>query len=119
MRLVAYVELAIFGRVLFGLIARRNPLLMPIVYGVFLRARYFQSNFTREAFQQVDKAILQGLGSPQVAGSVPQARGYYDTFKVYLNKTVGSTILTPAAQPAPAGGATASGPSNATPAAAQ
>jgi hypothetical protein len=120
MRLVAYVEIAIFARVLFGLVLRRNPLLMPICYGLFLRARYYQSNFTREAFQQLDKAILQGLSSPQVAGSVPQAKGYYDTFKVYLNKAVGTTILTPAAQSAPAtGGAAASGSSNTAPAAAQ
>ncbi|CCA69298.1 hypothetical protein PIIN_03197 [Serendipita indica DSM 11827] len=118
MRLVAYVEIAIFARVLFGLILRRNPLLMPICYGIFLRARYYQSNFTREAFQQLDKAILQGLSSPQVAGSVPQAKGYYDNFKVYLNKAVGTTILTPAAQPAPAAAA-ASGSSNTAPAAAQ
>lgn len=94
MKLVAYVELLIFARVFLGLIFWRNSLLMPIIYALFLRARYFQSPFTRQAFATVDILILQGLGSPQVAGAVPQAKNYYDIFKGYLGRAVG-TVLVP------------------------
>lgn len=102
MKLVAYVELAIFARVLFGLLLWRNSLLMPIVYALFLRARYFQSPFTRQAFASLDAVILQGLQHPQIAGSVPQAKTYYDMAKGYLGRAMG-TVLIPAepAKPAP------------------
>ncbi len=49
MRVVAYMELLIFVRVLLGAIALQNSLLAPIVFAHFLRQRYFQSAFTREA----------------------------------------------------------------------
>jgi transmembrane protein 33 len=104
MKLVAYVELVIFARVLFGLLLWRNSLLMPIVYAVFLRMRYFQSPFTRQAFATVDAAILQAIATPTVSGSVPQAKVYYEQFKGYLNRALG-TVLVPADQgPAPAAG---------------
>jgi hypothetical protein len=107
MKLVAYVELAIFARVLFGLLLWRNSLLMPIIYGMFLRARYFQSPFTRQAFASLDAVILQGLNHPTIRTSVPQAKTYYDILKGYLGRAVG-TVLTPndpAAQAAGAGAA--------------
>jgi hypothetical protein len=107
MKLVAYVELAIFARVLFGLLLWRNSLLMPIIYGMFLRARYFQSPFTRQAFASLDAVILQGLNHPSVHGSVPQAKTYYDMLKTYLGKAVG-TVLVPH-ETAPAAGAGATG----------
>lgn len=110
MKLVAYVELAIFARVLFGLLLRKNSLLMPIIYGMFLRARYFQSPFTRQAFATVDALILQGLNHPSIHGSVPQAKTYYDVLKGYLNRAVGTVLVPnePSAQAAAAGGASAS-----------
>ncbi|KAG8810885.1 hypothetical protein FRC17_002716 [Serendipita sp. 399] len=99
MRAVSYVEIAIFVRALVGVLIRRNPLLMPIGYGLFLRSRYFQSPFTREAFKNIDAAILQALSNPQVGGSVPQAPTYYTTFKTYL----GRLVAPPRATPVPAG----------------
>jgi hypothetical protein len=104
MKLVAYVELAIFARVLFGLLLWRNSLLMPIIYGMFLRARYFQSPFTRQAFASLDAVILQGLNHPSVRGSVPQAKTYYDVLKGYLGRAVG-TVLVPNEPAAPAAAA--------------
>jgi transmembrane protein 33 len=112
MKLVAYVELAIFARVLLGLFLRRNSLLMPIVYALFLRSRYFQSPFTRQAFASLDAAILQGLQHPQAA-SFPQLKTYYDIFKGYLGRAMG-TVLVAADQPqraAPGAAATSTGAS--------
>lgn len=108
MKLVAYVELVIFARVLFGLILWRNSLLMPIVYALFLRSRYFQSPFTRQAFASLDAAILQGLQHPQAA-AFPQVKTYYEMFKGYLGRAMG-TVLVPSEQPPKA--ATASGPAH-------
>jgi hypothetical protein len=108
MKLVAYVELAIFARVLFGLVLWRNSLLMPIVYALFLRSRYFQSPFTRQAFASLDAAILQGLQHPQVA-AFPKVKIYYEMFKGYLGRAMG-TVLVPSEQPPKA--APASGPAH-------
>lgn len=106
MKLVAYVELAIFARVLFGLFLWRNSLLMPIIYALFLRARYFQSPFTRQAFASLDAVILQGIQHPSVSGSVPQLKSYYEIFKGYLGRAMG-TVLVPGEQPARAAPAAA------------
>ncbi|KAG1715783.1 hypothetical protein ID866_1359 [Astraeus odoratus] len=57
MRIVAYSELVIFVRVLFGAILFRNSLLAPLVYAHFLRQRYYQSAFTRDAVAVADARI--------------------------------------------------------------
>ncbi|KAG8774783.1 hypothetical protein FRC15_001057 [Serendipita sp. 397] len=101
MKVVSYVEVAIFARVLFGLLLRSNSLLTPIVYGIFLRSRYYQSPFTREAFKGIDSAILQALSHPQVGGAVPQATAYYNTLKTYLARAAGN-LPAPTAPPASA-----------------
>jgi len=119
MKLVAYVELAIFARVFFGLLFWRNSLLMPIIYGMFLRARYFQSPFTRQAFATLDYFILQGLNHPTVHGSLPQAKGWYDMLKVYLGKAVGTVLVPNEPAAAPAAAATAGAGTGARPAAPQ
>jgi len=49
MRVVAYAELLIFIRILLGAITFQNSLLSPIIYAHFLRQRYYQSGFTRDA----------------------------------------------------------------------
>lgn len=49
MRVVAYTELVIFLRVLLGAVTFQNSLLAPIAFAHFVRQRYFQSAFTREA----------------------------------------------------------------------
>jgi len=58
MRIVAYSELVIFVRVLFGAILfRKNSLLAPLVYAHFLRQRYYQSAFTRGAVAAAETHI--------------------------------------------------------------
>lgn len=59
MRFVAYSEVAIFARVLFGAVLFRNSLLAPLFYAHFLRLRFYMSSFTRGAFQHVS-SVLDG-----------------------------------------------------------
>lgn len=59
MRFVAYAEVAVFARVLFGALLLRNSLLAPLFYAHFLRLRFYMSSFTRGAFQHVG-SILDG-----------------------------------------------------------
>jgi hypothetical protein len=49
MRVVAFTELVIFIRIILGAITFQNSLLSPIIYAHFLRQRYYQSIFTRDA----------------------------------------------------------------------
>lgn len=99
MKLVAYIEIIIFARVFFGLLLWRNSLIMPIVYGLFLRSRYFHSLFTRQAFATVDAVVLETLAKPQVVSAAPQAKKYYDVAKGYLSKALGTTVIVPATEP--------------------
>lgn len=101
MKLVAYVELAIFARVFFGLFLRQNSLLMPIVYAVFLRSRYFHSLFTRQAFNTVDAYTTNFLTK-----QAPQGLTYYNTFKGQLGRAMGTVLV-----PAETGGQAAAGAS--------
>lgn len=69
MKVVAYAELVIMLRVTFGAILFWNSLLSPIIYAHFLRQRYYQSLFTREALAAtaafLDTKII-GLQNPTV-----------------------------------------------------
>lgn len=49
MKAVAFMELVILLRVLVGAITFQNSLLSPILYVHFLRQRWYQSQFTRDA----------------------------------------------------------------------
>jgi len=49
MRIVAFTELVIFIRIFLGAITFQNSLLSPIIYAHFLRQRYYQSMFSRDA----------------------------------------------------------------------
>ncbi|KAF8139954.1 hypothetical protein EV363DRAFT_1579403 [Boletus edulis] len=66
MRVVAFAELLIFLRVAFGAIMFRNSLIAPLIYAHFLRQRYFQSAFTREAVSYADGRISAALVNPIV-----------------------------------------------------
>lgn len=59
MRLVAYTEIAIVARVILGTIFLQNSFLTPIFYLHFVRMRYFQSAFTKEAFNHTI-AVIEG-----------------------------------------------------------
>ncbi|KAI3481134.1 hypothetical protein L1887_56604 [Cichorium endivia] len=78
MRFVAYAEVAIFARVLFGALLWRNSLMAPLFYAHFLRLRFYMSSFTRAAFQHVG-AVLDGYTQHQ--SCPPGVR------KVYLTLT--------------------------------
>lgn len=102
MKLVAYVELGIFARLVVGVVILQNSLLTPFVYGVFLRQRYYHSLFTRQAFSKLDETIKVFLEGPQVRGTAPNAPAWYDMFKTYLGKLT-FTVIEPASAPAAAG----------------
>ncbi len=73
MKLVAYAELVIFLRVLLGAITFRNSLLSPILFAHFLRQRYYQSAFTRDAVADTVTrldALVKRPGNPPVVGTV-------------------------------------------------
>ncbi|OJT16001.1 Nucleoporin POM33, partial [Trametes pubescens] len=73
MRIVAFTELAILGRVLFGALLFRNAFITPILYAYFLRQRWFQSKFTRDAVGTVHArihAFVTSPGKPPVVAQV-------------------------------------------------
>lgn len=73
MKAVAYIELFIFIRVVLGALTLQTSLIAPIIYAHFLRQRYFQSAFTREALSvstaRVD-ALVRKPGNPPVLVNV-------------------------------------------------
>jgi len=64
MKFVATVELVIFVRVLLGAITLRNSLLSPIIYAHFLRQRYYQSAFSRDAMVMVSAQVEKFVRKP-------------------------------------------------------
>ena len=64
MKFVALVELIIFVRVLLGALTFQNSLLSPIIYAHFLRQRYYQSTFSRDAIIKVSTQIEQFVRRP-------------------------------------------------------
>jgi len=107
MKLVAYVELGIFARVVIGVLILQNSLFTPFAYAIFLRQRYFHSLFTRQAFAKLDETIKGFLQGPQVRGTLPNAPAWYDMFKTYLSKLT-FTVIEPVPAPTP-GAASSSG----------
>jgi hypothetical protein len=73
MRAVAYIELIVLARVVLGAFLLQNSLLSPIIFAHFLRQRYYQSIFTRDAVLDTSRridGITQKPGVPPVAGHV-------------------------------------------------
>ncbi|RDB29012.1 Nucleoporin POM33 [Hypsizygus marmoreus] len=101
MKVVAYTELIIFVRVLLGAVTLQNSLLSPLVYAHFLRQRYYQSAFTRDAmastFTYIDK-LVRRPGNPPVFIQI------WEKLQMLAGRWAGSN-LAPAAGAAPAGGA--------------
>ena len=101
MKAVAYTELLIMARITLGAILFQNSLLSPIFYVHFLRQRYYQSAFTRDAIAAVDSRIE---GYVRREGVPPIAVQIWDKVKLALGRWAGSTLV--AQQPtAGAGGA--------------
>ena len=97
MKAVAYTELLIMARIFLGAVTFQNSLLSPIFYVHFLRQRYYQSAFTRDAIAAVDKRIE---GYVRREGVPPVAVQVWDKVKLGLGRWAGSTL---AAQQPPAG----------------
>lgn len=64
MKFVAMVELIIFVRVLVGAVTFQNSLLSPVIYAHFLRQRYYQSQFSREAIVKVSTEVEKFVRRP-------------------------------------------------------
>jgi hypothetical protein len=100
MRIVAYTELVIFVRVLLGAITFQNSLLTPIIYAMFLRQRYYQSAFTREALAATNVRIDNFVRKT----NHPMVTKVWDQTRIIVGRWAG-TVLQPAQQaggPAPA-----------------
>jgi hypothetical protein len=89
MKAVAYTELFIMARILLGAITFQNSLLSPIFYAHFLRQRYYQSAFTRDAISVVDKRVE---GYVRKEGAPPVAAQAWDKMKTVLGRWAGSTL---------------------------
>src|ERR1700730_8395397 len=86
---VAYIELAIFVRVFFGAMLFQNSLLSPIVYSHFLRQRYYQSAFTRQAVAVTGRTIDRYASRP---GNPPLVGQIWRQAKALIEKWTGSTL---------------------------
>lgn len=75
MILVAWTELAIFVRILLGVVLLftrwRVSILTLLIYGQFLRVRYFHSNFTRTVFAKADAELTARLNQQGIPPAVP------------------------------------------------
>ncbi|KAF9036478.1 hypothetical protein BDZ89DRAFT_1222682 [Hymenopellis radicata] len=94
MRAVAFTEIIILVRVVLGALVFKNSLLCPIVFVHFLRQRYYQSAFTRDAFAQTDariNALVVQQGNPTLTNVWAQAKGL-------IARWAGSNIAPAAAQ---------------------
>ncbi|SPO31181.1 related to POM33 - transmembrane nucleoporin involved in nuclear pore complex distribution [Ustilago trichophora] len=89
MRFVAYAEVAIFARVLFGALLFRNSLMAPLFYAHFLRLRFYMSSFTRAAFQHV-KNILDAYTQHQ--SCPPVVRKAYLTLTDLISRYASSVL---------------------------
>jgi len=101
MRIVAYTELLIFVRVLLGAITFQNSLLTPLIYAHFLRQRYYQSAFTREAFATTVARIDAYVRKP---GNPPMLIQVWDRAQMLATRW-GASNLAPNPAAAAAGGA--------------
>jgi len=102
MKAVAYTELIIFVRVLFGAVLLQNSLISPVIFAHFLRQRYYQSSFTRDAVGFADNYTTQLAHRPGIPPVVAQvwAKG-----RELIGRWGGSSLTGGAPPAAPAAGA--------------
>ncbi|KAI9512358.1 hypothetical protein F5148DRAFT_1164320 [Russula earlei] len=107
MKVVAYAEIFILARVIVGALLFRNSFLTPIFYAHFIRMRFFQSAFTREAIVRVTAKIDQYVDRPETPPAVKQG---WRTVQGLIGRWTGTTLNAPApagqAPPAAAGNGT-------------
>jgi transmembrane protein 33 len=95
MKVVAYTEILILARVIIGALMFRNSFLTPIFYAHFVRMRFFQSAFTRDAVILVTARIDAYINAPDVPPAVKRGWG---TLQSLIGRWSGSTLNAPAAQ---------------------
>ncbi|KIO02410.1 hypothetical protein M404DRAFT_16115 [Pisolithus tinctorius Marx 270] len=94
MRVVAYAELAILVRVVFGVIFFKNSFIAPLVFLHFLRQRYYQSAFTRDAIAVTDGRVTELVrrsGNPVVAEVWDKARELFARWAAGPIQAAGAT----------------------------
>ena len=89
MKVVAYAELVIFVRIALGAITFQNALVSPLVYGHFLRQRYYQSAFTREALATTAKRVDVFVRRPGIPPMVVQV---WEKAKMLAARWAGSNL---------------------------
>lgn len=89
MKFVALVELVIFVRVLLGALTFQNSLLSPIIYAHFLRQRYYQSPFSRDAITKVSTRIEQFVRRP---GNPPVVVTVWEKGQMLVQRWAGVTL---------------------------
>jgi hypothetical protein len=99
MKVVAYTELLILGRVVIGLVLLQNSLVAPLVYAHFLRARHFQSVFTRGAVGDLRGRIDARVRAP---GMPPVLAQGWDFVLSLLGRWAGATLQAQAPEQAQA-----------------
>jgi hypothetical protein len=99
MKIVAFTEIIILIRVIVGAIMLRNSFLTPIIYAHFVRMRFFQSAFTREAIIAVTVKIDGYANRPDMPPVVKQG---WVTFQGLIGRWTGTTLNAAHAPPAAA-----------------
>ena len=89
MKFVALVELIIFVRVLLGALTFQNSLLSPIIYAHFLRQRYYQSPFSRDAIIKVSAQVEHYVRRP---GNPPMVVTVWEKGQMLIQRWGGVTL---------------------------
>ncbi|KAG6845656.1 hypothetical protein H0H87_005863 [Tephrocybe sp. NHM501043] len=89
MRVVAYTELVIFVRVLIGAVTFQTALISPLIFAHFLRQRYYQSAFTREAIAFTNAHINKFV---RKAGNPPALIQVWEKVQLLTSRWVGNTL---------------------------
>jgi len=100
MRIVAFTEIIILVRVILGALVFQNSFLTPLIFAHFMRMRYFQSQFTKDA---VHRAAFVIDGYVKRPGMPPFALQGWLMLQTAVGKWTGARL--PAATPAAAAGA--------------
>jgi transmembrane protein 33 len=100
MKVVAYTEIFILARVVIGALLFRNSFFTPIIYAHFVRMRYYQSAFTREAIKRVATMIDEYISGPDMPPAIKRG---WATIQSLIGRWTGTTLNAhaPAPQPPP------------------
>lgn len=97
MKVVAYIELLILARVVLGALTLQTSIIAPIVFAHFLRQRYYQSSFTRDAVFAADAKIGEFARREGIPPAVAQV---WEKARSLIGRWSGSTLAPQQAAPA-------------------